>query len=1151
MISPVEEEVNPVRPPLEGRGAEEEFRDIELECEEEEEAREPHVLRDPGAPSEAEVERHNVTHMPFRSWCPSCVEGKARDKHHRTNEEQDQKSVPEIVFDYGFLGSEGEETIAIQVARDRRTRMLFAHVVPKKGFTHEHGAAEMIKDIAKLGYSEVILKCDGEAALKSIQDEVRKQRAEPTILENSPVGDSRANGAAERAVQALGEQVRVLRRGLEQRLGLKLSGKHPITAWLVEHAADLLSKYQVGDDGRTGYERWKGKPFHGEEIEFGEKVHYRENLKARAKQNKLEIRWGEGFYLGRWWRTGEAVVGTIGGTFRAGTIRRVGAHRRWDREGLEKIRGLPWQWDPGEGEIHADLKVRWLAEDELKDGQAVMTEEGCRMYRLRLKKQDFLTHGFTEGCPGCQAIIAGTTARGHTEACRARMNIALATTDEGRQRRERQETKENEALARMLEEKDVRSSKRARDSSDKALASEASAAGASAGESSSSSTPGPSGSAGAPATTGSRPKRWADQEEDDEENAQFGGQLAKIRRGPQVRRGEKRLQEDPGDDERIGERATTEEQSNHNMDVTNLEENLYQDDMTWTINEVSDMCEPVDPMIRQMMLDMEYFDENTWERLDPSLVEKAELDELARFKLMNVYTYVSRSEAMNDPEGIFVKVKWVRTNKGTTEDPNVKCRLVAQELGYGKRVDELFSGTPSLQAMRLAVLHAAKGGTRRRGIMIMDVKCAFLYGQCSRRIYIELPHRDPRAGDGRVVGRLQRALYGTRDAPQIWAKEVENTMKSLGFIVCLSQPSVFRHVDKDLVVIVHVDDFLCSGDLNELQWLYKSLAEKYELKQSILNKSQEAEVKYLGRTIKWTYDAHGNGHFEIEGDSKHVQLLMGEWGMTNCKHVDTPLSKDGLEAIETGEELSEEEATRARRAIARVNYMAQDRPDLAVVARTMSQQMARPRQGVLPVIKRTIRYLQKFPKCSLTVPNLDESTPVEIAGWTDSNWANDLRTRKSCSGGYITISGLCVSHWSKTQSNIALSSGEAELNAAVKNLSEMLGLRELIMEMHTTADGAVRADGGDVSARSSLLPSLALCVDATACRGMLLRRGSGRVKHLAVKTLWAQSAIDSFSVAVIKVPRHLNAADALTHPVSGTDLSTAVSAMGFCLLPPS
>ena len=112
--------------------------------------------------------------------------------------------------------------------------MVFARAVPKKGFTHEHGAAEMVKDIKKLGYSEMILKCDGEPALKSVQEEVKRRRSEQTILENSPVGDSRSNGVAERAVQAIGEHVRVLRRGLEQRLGVKLMqlrGGHSTESW--------------------------------------------------------------------------------------------------------------------------------------------------------------------------------------------------------------------------------------------------------------------------------------------------------------------------------------------------------------------------------------------------------------------------------------------------------------------------------------------------------------------------------------------------------------------------------------------------------------------------------------------------------------------------------------------------------------------------------------------------------------------------------------------------------------------------------------------------------------------------------------------------------------------------------------------------------
>ena len=84
------------------------------------------------------------------------------------------------------------------------------------------------------------------------------------------MGDSRANGAAERAVQAVEEQVRVVRHGLERRLGVKTSGKHP--SWFIERAADLLSKYQEGEDGNTGCQRLKGKKYRSDEVEFGEKV---------------------------------------------------------------------------------------------------------------------------------------------------------------------------------------------------------------------------------------------------------------------------------------------------------------------------------------------------------------------------------------------------------------------------------------------------------------------------------------------------------------------------------------------------------------------------------------------------------------------------------------------------------------------------------------------------------------------------------------------------------------------------------------------------------------------------------------------------------------------------------------------------------------
>ena len=55
-----------------------------------------------------------------------------------TNIINDEKGLPEEVFDCCFLGAEGEEeTVVTQVAKDRRTRTIFAHMVPKEGASSE------------------------------------------------------------------------------------------------------------------------------------------------------------------------------------------------------------------------------------------------------------------------------------------------------------------------------------------------------------------------------------------------------------------------------------------------------------------------------------------------------------------------------------------------------------------------------------------------------------------------------------------------------------------------------------------------------------------------------------------------------------------------------------------------------------------------------------------------------------------------------------------------------------------------------------------------------------------------------------------------------------------------------------------------------
>jgi hypothetical protein len=146
---------------------------------------------------------------------------------------------------------------------------------------------------------------------------------------------------------------------------------------------------------------------------------------------------------------------------------------------------------------------------------------------------------------------------------------------------------------------------------------------------------------------------------------------------------------------------------------------------------------------------------------------------------------------------------------------------------------------------------------------------------------------------------------------------------------------------------------------------------------------------------------------------------------------------------------------------------------------------------------------------------------------TDSDWAGDASSRRSCSGGFVLWHGVPLTCWSKLQSNVALSSGEAELNGAVKAMSEGLGALHLIRELV----------GEECR--------VSLCTDASACKGILLRQGSGRIKHLDVKSLWIQGAVESHGIVVQKVPREVNPADMMTHAVSRGELERHLESVGY------
>ena len=71
-----------------------------------------------------------------------------------------------------------------------------------------------------------------------------------------------------------------------------------------------------------------------------------------------------------------------------------------------------------------------------------------------------------------------------------------------------------------------------------------------------------------------------------------------------------------------------------------------------------------------------YKDDVKGGELDPRLARKARAEELEVFRDRNVYDVVPRSRVPKG--GRVVGVRWFETNKGTTEEPKVRSRLVCQ-----------------------------------------------------------------------------------------------------------------------------------------------------------------------------------------------------------------------------------------------------------------------------------------------------------------------------------------------------------------------------------------------------------------------------------------------------------------------------------------
>ena len=95
--------------------------DKEVDLRDEHEAEVPMlVAKSPGAPSAEDVTHHEVAHIPYRSWCRSCVMGRGKSTAHKQLDTEKEHHLSTVMHDYGFLGRDDQKAMLMLVSKSSR-----------------------------------------------------------------------------------------------------------------------------------------------------------------------------------------------------------------------------------------------------------------------------------------------------------------------------------------------------------------------------------------------------------------------------------------------------------------------------------------------------------------------------------------------------------------------------------------------------------------------------------------------------------------------------------------------------------------------------------------------------------------------------------------------------------------------------------------------------------------------------------------------------------------------------------------------------------------------------------------------------------------------------------------------------------------------
>lgn len=489
---------------------------------------------------------------------------------------------------------------------------------------------------------------------------------------------------------------------------------------------------------------------------------------------------------------------------------------------------------------------------------------------------------------------------------------------------------------------------------------------------------------------------------------------------------------------------------------------------------------------------------------------EAEKTHLQSHREMNSWTEISSQ----DPEAKgrqILDCMWVYVYKFDKHGRLAKCKarlVVRGDQQARSQTQDTYAATLAGRSFRTLISIAARFDLE---LIQYDVVNAFVHAPIDRDIFMKMPHGYKRKGK---ILKLNKALYGLRISPLLWQKELNKTLKEIGFTQVPHEPCCY--IKSGVIIFFYVDDII--------------IAHRKEKQSDVERLISQVSARYKidgGKEAQWFLG------MEIIRDRASRQIWLSQTSYiekiiklaNKIKTATVPMGAEEL--LPRSDRASPNEVNRYQKKIGSLLFAAiSTRPDIAFATSRLARFLTNPSPAHHDAADRVLNYLSETKHLALRFGGADN---LIVA--SDASFADNTLDRKSSQAFVMKLFGGLIGWRANKQDTVTTSTTEAELLALAQAVKETLFVSRLLKELSVElSDQCIKIECDNQQTINLVTSELATL--------------KTKLRHVDIHNHWLRQEVSKGTIIIEYTPSAAMMADGLTKALPGQKWASFIEQLG-------